>query len=62
MSVNIISQGYLLLFNTDKLADAVKEANIRLKEMPDATSEAVKQLGLDVTKIQSDIPHCDILI
>lgn len=43
------------VFNTDKLADAVKEANIRLKEMPEATGEAVKNLGLDVTKIQSDI-------
>ena len=43
------------IFNTDKLADAVKEANIRLKEMPEATGEAVKTLGLDVEKIQSDI-------
>ena len=43
------------IFNTDKLADAVKEANIRLKEMPEATGEAVKQLGLDMTKIQKDI-------
>ena len=43
------------IFNTDKLADAVKEANIRLKEMPEATGEAVEQLGLDMTKIQKDI-------
>ena len=43
------------IFNTDKLADAVKEANIRLKEMPEATGEAVKTLGLDIEKIQSDI-------
>ncbi|MBQ4060437.1 MAG: phage tail tape measure protein [Bacilli bacterium] len=43
------------IFNTDKLADAVKEANIRLKEMPEATGEAVEKLGLDITKIQSDI-------
>ena len=43
------------VFNTDKLADAVKEANIRLKEMPEATGEAIKTLGLNVTKIQTDI-------
>ena len=43
------------IFNTDKLADGIKEANIRLKEMPEATGEAVKTLGLDMNKIQSDI-------
>ena len=43
------------VFNTDKLADAIKEAGIRLREMPDATSEAIKSLGLNVKEVQSGI-------
>ena len=43
------------VFNTDKLADAIKEAGVRLREMPDATSEAIKSLGLNVKEVQSGI-------
>ena len=43
------------VFNTDKLADAIKEAGVRLREMPTATSDAVKSLGLNIEKVQSGI-------
>lgn len=42
-------------FNTDKLADMIKEANIRLKEMGKDQQEAVKSLGLSTTEVQKNI-------
>lgn len=40
---------------SDKGLDAVKEANVKLREMPKATQEALSALGLDVNKIMSDL-------
>ena len=42
-------------FNTDKLADMIKEANIRMKEMSDDQKDAINKLGLDVESVQKNI-------
>ena len=42
-------------FNTDKLADMIKEANIRMKEMSDDQKDAIKKLGLNVKDVQKNI-------
>ncbi len=42
-------------FNTDKLADMIKEANIRMKEMSDDQKGALKSLGLSVIDVQKNI-------
>ncbi|GAA4825520.1 phage tail tape measure protein [Algivirga pacifica] len=39
----------------DKAIDSLKEANIRLQEMPKATAEAVTGLGLNVAKLQTGL-------
>lgn len=53
---SIINKGMELgIFNTDKLADMVKESNIRLKEMGKAQVEGVKDLGLSTTTVQKNI-------
>ncbi|WP_044213731.1 phage tail tape measure protein, partial [Flammeovirga sp. OC4] len=39
----------------DKAIDSIKEANLRLKEMPKATADAVQGLGLDVNKLQKGL-------
>lgn len=40
---------------SDKGIDAIKEANLRLREMPQATQDALNAIGLDSKKIQSEL-------
>ena len=42
-------------FNTDKMADMLKEGKIRLLEMNKASAEAVKSLGLNAETVQKNI-------
>lgn len=42
-------------FNTDKLADALKESRIKLTEMDKSATEGVQSLGLNVNKVQKNI-------
>lgn len=51
--VSIIAQSQQQGIFTDKAVDAIKEANLRLREMPQATQDALNALGLSVTQIQS---------
>lgn len=40
---------------SDKGIDAIKEAHIRLREMPKATQEALKAIGIDGAKMQAEL-------
>ena len=40
---------------SDKGIDAIKEANLRLREYPQATQDALNAIGLDSKKIQSEL-------
>lgn len=51
ISVNATKQGVF----SDKGLDAIKEANIRLREMPKATQDALAGLGLNVQEIMKGL-------
>lgn len=40
---------------SDKAIDSIKEANLRLREMPKATSEALDAIGIDSKKVQKEL-------
>lgn len=55
-SLDIITKGMKEgTFNTDKLADMLKESKLRLVEMGDGQTEAIKKLGLNATTVQKNI-------
>lgn len=51
ISINATKQGVF----SDKGLDAIKEANIRLREMPQATQDALAGLGLNVQEIMKGL-------
>lgn len=51
ISINATKQGVF----SDKGLDAIKEANLRLREMPQATQDALAGLGLDVQEIMKGL-------
>jgi hypothetical protein len=51
ISINATKQGVF----SDKGLDAIKEANIRLREMPKATQDALAGLGLNVNEIMKGL-------
>lgn len=53
--VSILSQSQKMGVFNDKALDTIKEANLRLREMPKATQDALDAIGLDSTKIAQEI-------
>ena len=51
ISINATKQGVF----SDKGLDAIKEANVRLREMPQATQDALSGLGLNVQEIMKGL-------
>lgn len=51
ISINATKQGVF----SDKGLDAIKEANVRLREMPQATQDALAGLGLNVNEIMKGL-------
>jgi TP901 family phage tail tape measure protein len=51
----IIAGGNVMGVFGDKASDAIKESSIRLREMTQATKDALKGIGLSSTQIQADI-------
>jgi hypothetical protein len=54
-AIAFMSQTPKLGIFTDKGADVIKEATLRLKEMPKAAQDALKGLGLSSVQIQKDL-------
>lgn len=54
--LNILNAGLEAgAFNADKVADAVKEFNIRIKDGSDTSREAIQDLGMDYDQLSKDI-------
>lgn len=53
--VAIIAQTEKMGIFSDKGVDAIKEANLRLREMADATAEALDGIGISSTQVQKDL-------
>lgn len=55
--IAITAQSSKMGIVSDKAVDTIKEANIKLREMSDGTKEALKNIGLDANKIQSELAN-----
>lgn len=53
--IAIVSQAGTSGVFSDKAVDTIKEANLRIREMTDATAEALNKIGLDSKKIQEEL-------
>lgn len=53
--LNVIKEGAEVGVFSDKAADTIKEGSIRIREMTDATKEALNGIGLSSDQIQKDI-------
>lgn len=53
--VAITSKGVKEGVFSDKAVDTIKEANLRIREMPKATADAINGIGLDSAKIQREL-------
>jgi uncharacterized coiled-coil DUF342 family protein len=54
-SIALISQQPKAGVFSDKGIDAIKEANLRIREMPNTTRDALEAIGLDTAKIQKEL-------
>jgi len=54
-AVQIMSQGVKEGIYSDKGADVIKEATLRIREMPKATQDAIKGIGIDSVKMQEQL-------
>lgn len=53
--VDVLLQGEGQGIFSDKALDAVKEASIRLRELPKSTQDALEGLGISVSQLQKDL-------
>lgn len=53
--VAILTQAQKVGIYSDKGVDVIKEGNLRIREMTDATRTAMQNIGLDVDKIQQEL-------
>ncbi len=55
--IAITAQSSKMGIVSDKAVDTIKEANLKLREMSDGTKEALKEIGLDANKIQTELAN-----
>lgn len=56
-TLGLIAKSSLEGWYTDKAADTIKEAGLRLRELPTATKAALKSAGIDVAAFQSNLAN-----
>lgn len=56
-TLGLITKSSLEGWYTDKAADTIKEAGLRLRELPTATKAALKSAGIDVAAFQSNLAN-----